>query len=275
MTKPSIIGICGKAGSGKDTVAALIASKHVARFHYRSFTVRDSNDASPPTFVPGAQQAALADALKFVAMDIWGFSPQQLWGPSAERNKPDARWPREHVVATSMFGGGPLCVRCNTPAVKLVEGSRCDFLTPREALQVLGTEGGRHIHEDSWVRLLLKNVAESHAPLTVVTDIRYDNEARAVKEAGGVIWRLDRASAGLKGAAASHASERGISEELVDMVLDNNGSLDELKTTVSMALWTSGWEEARAYRMDAVGGPRCWCGDPSLRESGACGRGGH
>ena len=65
-----IIGLCGLAGSGKDTVA--------------DFLVKDHD------FV----KVACADPLKRICRDVFGFTDEQLWGSSQFRNEPDRRYPR-------------------------------------------------------------------------------------------------------------------------------------------------------------------------------------
>jgi len=52
------------------------------------------------------------------------------------------------------------------------------FLTPRRALQTLGTEYGRTLYEDVWVDLTLAQACD--AEVTVITDCRFDNEFRAI-----------------------------------------------------------------------------------------------
>src|ERR1051325_8980837 len=99
-----IIGVCGFAGSGKDTVADEICKD--------------------PAFV----KLAFADNLKRILMGLFDFSYEQLWGPSATRSEPDKRYPRK---------GG--------------------FLTPRHALQSLGTEWGRDCYENLWIDLAIKD----------------------------------------------------------------------------------------------------------------------
>lgn len=91
-------------------------------------------------------------------------------------------------------------------------------VTPRTMMQLLGTEWGRQmIHSDIWVRICMrKAVAVGRA---VISDVRFANEAKAIREAGGRIIRLRRWSAG---AGDSHASEQPIASELVDHELTND-----------------------------------------------------
>lgn len=99
----------------------------------------------------------------------------------------------------------------------------CDLLggrTPRHAMQTLGTEWGRAlIGSDLWVNAWRATLPAGHV---VVDDIRFANEADVVREAGGVVVRIDRP--GL--AAGGHESE--LLEFDTDHVILNDGPLAQL-----------------------------------------------
>jgi hypothetical protein len=103
-------------------------------------------------------------------------------------------------------------------------------MTRRKALQLLGTEGIRKVLGDNvWVDRLLRSWREDGMHATVITDVRFDNEARAIAELGGHIVLITRPdNVGLQGSAATHASERGVSEDLIDLEVVNDGSVAEL-----------------------------------------------
>lgn len=90
--------------------------------------------------------------------------------------------------------------------------------TPRYALQTLGTEWGRQIiGENLWVNAWLRAVEAiipAHLPV-VVDDVRFENEAAAVRSLGGKVIRIHRP--GL--AVGDHASEQGCS---FDYCIDND-----------------------------------------------------
>ena len=58
-----------------------------------------------------------------------------------------------------------------------------------------------------------------------IPDTRFENEAESIKERNGIILRIDRESAKSED---THASEAGLPGELIDIVVDNNGSIDDL-----------------------------------------------
>lgn len=61
--------------------------------------------------------------------------------------------------------------------------------SPRDILQFIGTEGFRAVDPDCWVKLLLRQAEKEPRPV-VVPDVRFVNEAKLIREAGGEIWRV-------------------------------------------------------------------------------------
>lgn len=109
--------------------------------------------------------------------------------------------------------------------------------SPRQLLQTLGTEWGRQsVSEDIWVRSLLERIKpwRDGGLLVVVTDVRFDNEAAAIADAGGEVWRVVRSGwRCLSDEAARHSSEAGVSDHLVARTIDNDGTLDDLRAVIS------------------------------------------
>lgn len=105
-------------------------------------------------------------------------------------------------------------------------------VSPRVALQTLGTEWGRDIiNTDMWI-LRAKAEIVKHDNI-VISDCRFDNEAEAIKEMGGYVVRVARDDAQQ---VAAHASESGVANGLVDFTIDNNGSLTDLYRLVDYVL---------------------------------------
>ena len=106
--------------------------------------------------------------------------------------------------------------------------------SPRQLAQTLGTEWGRQtVHQQIWVNRMLRSWDEVRlrgCPRMVVTDVRFDNEATAIINAGGTVWRVER-----EGVApvAEHVSESGVSPALIKGVVKNSSDLDGLDVVVS------------------------------------------
>ncbi len=94
----------------------------------------------------------------------------------------------------------------------------------RGLMQRMGTEVGREMfNEDFWVNAALDR-AEDGSKL-VFSDVRYPNEANAIKKLGGKVYRVTRKGVG---PANSHPSEIGMDDYEVDVLIENNGSLSDL-----------------------------------------------
>lgn len=162
----------------------------------------------------GGQEISFAEPLKRFCQEVFAFTDEQMWGPSERRNAPDERYQQ---------GIGPLAQPL--------------YLTPRYALQTLGTDWGRSCYENVWAELGVRRALQSPAPLVVITDCRFVNEALAVTAAGGEVWRIIRPGAGLGGSAGLHPSEAEQESpeflELVTQTIYNGGTLADLKAQVS------------------------------------------
>lgn len=65
-------------------------------------------------------------------------------------------------------------------------------LTPRLVLQKWGTEVARKAwHDDTWIASLENKLNRAHNDI-VITDVRFPNEIKAIKDAGGIVIRVVR-----------------------------------------------------------------------------------
>lgn len=106
--------------------------------------------------------------------------------------------------------------------------------TPRQFMQLLGTEFGRDlIGPDLWVnawrRVVARHLEEAlidGAPLRVVCDdVRFVNEARAIRGLGGRVVLLQRSGAGSK-SGFSHPSEA--LDFIPDQVCSNDQDIERV-----------------------------------------------
>lgn len=97
----------------------------------------------------------------------------------------------------------------------------------RRLLQVMGTEVGRDMFGyNTWVNRAVSKFTEN----TVITDVRFENEAKAIKDRGGIIVKISRPGFS---SLNQHASEVGLPVNLVDWFLDNDGSVELLHKKVN------------------------------------------
>lgn len=99
----------------------------------------------------------------------------------------------------------------------------------RALLQRIGTEGGRNVlGENVWVDATLSGV-DPHADSWVITDVRFPNEAAAIKGRGGLVWRVERVGTEPVNA---HPSETALDDYPFDALIENNGTLEDLHSRV-------------------------------------------
>jgi hypothetical protein len=99
----------------------------------------------------------------------------------------------------------------------------------RRLLQRFGTEVGREMMgEDVWVDMALRGVVAGDR--VVVTDVRFPNEAAAVRRLGGLVVEVQRPGAGLDGIVATHASEAMAFDR--DRVLVNDSTVADLHAAI-------------------------------------------
>jgi hypothetical protein len=129
-------------------------------------------------------------------------------------------------------------------------------VTPRWVLQYWGTEVVRKsFHDDTWIASL-ENKLRKTTDDVVISDCRFPNEIRAIKNAGGLVIRVHRGpdpewytfaemvnrgpERNLEWSWAKtqldkfniHASETAWIGTAFDAVLDNNGTMDHLYSQV-------------------------------------------
>jgi len=169
-----LMGITGKAGAGKDTIADYLVREH--GFTKLSFA--------------GPLKAMLAAA-----------------GMPEPANRADKELP--------------------------VPGF--DF-TWREAAQTLGTQWGRSLDPDIWVKVMERKLAQWPEARVVFSDVRFENEAAVIRRLGGKVLHVIGRHAEL-GENAGHASEAGIAFlNCVDYYIDNSGDLIRTCTKVQRIL---------------------------------------
>lgn len=103
--------------------------------------------------------------------------------------------------------------------------------TPRHAMQTLGTEWGREMIAPAlWVRLWERRARAllDAGVRMVVEDVRFDDEADAVRSLGGLVVALERPRLAWSGA---HVSEAGVA---ADVAVVNACAPEELARAISL-----------------------------------------
>lgn len=216
------ICICGESGSGKDTVADLLREKL------------------------GGVKMALADPMKRLVQALMGFTDDQLWGPSQSRNTVDERitptFLAQVIIQVLSYGPTPEQAAMNRLLAffppeergatrgsflawlrSMAEKAESGPLSPRVVLQTLGTEFGRTVNPDLWIKIGVSNREQllkggydytaqkglisapgTFVNLVFITDCRFRNEILAFNTLGAMMVRV---LTGKELPAATHASE--------------------------------------------------------------------
>jgi hypothetical protein len=103
----------------------------------------------------------------------------------------------------------------------------------RYLLQTIGTQWGRnYVCEDIWIKSWKIRASKFH--MVVTDDVRFENEAQAIKEVGGQVWKIVRPSATHDW---SHVSEGGLDNwDGFDCIIENTGSIEELRDKIDLAI---------------------------------------
>ena len=110
------------------------------------------------------------------------------------------------------------------------EGKVVHAITGRAFLQRYGSEAHRDLFgPDFWVEQI---EWQPECDVLIFTDCRFENEAEAIRERGGEVWRINRSSTREGG----HISEKALPAELVDVEILNGGTLQDLAGTVGRAM---------------------------------------
>jgi len=202
-----IVGISGKIGSGKDTVAAMLQELRPERsWEIKKFAGKLKQVASLLTGVP---------VEKFEDQEFKKTLMARGWDTVTEHHSGD--------VMTRM-------------------SYRMSY---RDFLQKLGTEAIRdNVHKNAWVNALFAEyngtaldpsdfwpedgTTPRKSQNWLITDTRFPNEAQAVLDRGGKLIRVVRNTE-----TGNHPSETALDDwGKWDFIIENNGTLDDLREKV-------------------------------------------
>ncbi len=160
--KQILIGICGKARHGKDTIADHLVRSH--NFYKGSFAI----------------------PVKEFAVRHFNLEPEEVYGEKTEKS----RW----------------------------------------ILQAIGNGCREEFGKNVWIDKLFNTIAGVEA--VVISDVRYVNEAEAIKARGGYIIKVERPDAPKIEHGADHPSEMEMETVVPNYSLHNDWDLAQLYSRV-------------------------------------------
>jgi hypothetical protein len=216
-----IIGISGYSGSGKDTVGTIIQylncespqssiEQICANYSEYEYWLDEQS---------GWEIRKFAGKLKDIAEHLTGIDIEKFEDQEFKKTELGPEW---------AIHGMPMTVR--------------DFL------QKLGTDAMRMgLHENVWVNALMADYKPEESwlntslgekpdvvyPNWIITDVRFPNEAKAIKDKGGIIIRIDRPGVT---PINNHPSETGLDGWNFDYKIANISDIFALKQTVEQIL---------------------------------------
>jgi hypothetical protein len=252
MSKLPIIGISGKSGSGKDTVANYIVE------NYNGVVV------------------SLADPMKRFCCNVFGFTDEELWGTQAQKNAlVDLSSKKQEIkkgFATEVNpdnNNGFLVqvMQSNYAPLILYDWFDSTYIkiqntpvSPRELLQSFGTEFGRKLNTSPWTQYAMRTMRQilsenrsydrstglgmeksTNYAYIVIPDCRFKDELIYLKEWGrAATIKLTRPDIKeIENGIKNHASETemdSIPDSLFDIKMTNDGTLDDLKRNTKTAM---------------------------------------
>ena len=229
-----IIGISGQKQSGKDTIGKiiniLVSSPQLNNEGVATFLRKDIGQSH---FVV----KKFADKLKDMVCMLIGCTREQLEDETFKNTELGEEWWYFKGRNGSLISYNENSKRSDEDLIKP---------TPRLLMQLLGTECGREIlHPNIWVnsvfadyRRSLRNVKnvpttgmrtsmlQADYPNWIITDVRFPNEADAIKQRDGVIIRVN---SGRCNNDDNHPSETGLDKYMnFDYIISNDGSIEQL-----------------------------------------------
>jgi hypothetical protein len=227
-----IIGINGYAGSGKDTVGTIIQYLMCAH-HNRNESLQDI--LKEPSYhewwledESGWEVKKWAGKLKLIASILTGIEEKKFEDQEFKKTDLSHQW-SSSISGEDWKDGKPVKVP----------------MTVRDFLQRLGTDAIRDgLHTNAWVNALMADYVptkeqwsdgplggyqDGPLPNWIITDTRFPNEAQAIKDAGGIVIRVDRP---LIRPINDHPSEIGLDDWKFDYKIANASDIVSLSLTV-------------------------------------------
>lgn len=134
-----------------------------------------------------------ADPLKKMCIEIFGLTYDQCYGSDDNKNE---------------------LVNCLWPETDKA-------MTAREVMQYVGTNVFRKMQHNVWADATIRRIQDEGLPLALIADCRFPNEVEAIKNAGGLVVKLNRNLY-----HSNHESEKALDTDVYDhsvfdLVVDN------------------------------------------------------
>lgn len=229
-----IIGITGLMGSGKDLIGELI-NEILSEYNESKFQIKK-----------------YAGKLKEIAAILIGCNVSDFEDREFKEKELGEEWwywvnyYEDDMNKYKAFSETILLAYVGNQNLK-GDGYTLIKLTPRKLLQLLGTEAGRDIiHPNIWVNALFADYKKEmrtnaneetelfNYPKWIITDVRFPNEAKAIKDKGGIIIKVIRPDN--ETTFCEHLSENSLNRYVCDHTVVNDSTQKYLKDKIRQIL---------------------------------------
>lgn len=266
----TVVGLAAKARSGKDTAAAILLQHP----EVTTYALADPLKRGCQALFNLTDAQAWNDNVKELKVDAWGLSPREFFQrvgtewmrahnplhwlmradreiyapeaisplPSAQLSNPELPFilaakaffnlSEEQCWNVSVAGvADPFWGMSPAEMVSLVKSKALDDFPDFFERRVLTTP--QNISDTAYFSKL--GLDTKNKSIIIIKDIRFENEAEYIRNLSGVIWHIVRSNAE---SVNIHSSELGINVQPGDLVIKNNGTLEEYKSALEYA-WIS------------------------------------
>lgn len=258
-----IIGISGKSQTGKDTIGSiiqyLITKKEVGyttpdcSIDFYGFLDNKHNK------VASWQIKKFADGVKDIVCMLTGCTRSELEDNEFKSQPLSDNWLRWYIYVpnapaftnskrriTTYYATKDEAVEALCKIKSTVQGAKIANSLPtyRQLLQEVGTDAIRNvIHPNAWINAVMKDykgkliydeatVKTLIEPNWIITDVRFPNEAQAIRNVAGKIIKVIKNRTD----NSDHESERSVLYVEADYTIVNNGTIDDLIKAVKDVL---------------------------------------
>ena len=189
---------------------------------------------------PFVKNYAFADELKRMSIELFDIPYECVYGTDEQKNQiqEHLRWENMPNVIDSEFYEAGIKNHYGN-GIKDLFANKCVShddgpMTAREFMQFFGSEIMRKMYGPVWINKTLRQISREQSAIAIISDVRFPNEAEAIKKAGGIIVKLHRKQK----TKDLHQSELGVDlvdESIIDYNIQNNkrgSSLDDLQQNV-------------------------------------------
>ena len=225
-----LIGIAGKKQSGKNTVAnilhgivlkeqgmiseytispdgqLLIKTDEILEWAEFDITRKDNEFVSyaERAMYPYVKLYSFADSLKTICIDLFNIPFENVYGTNEQKNEKidHLKW-------------------CNMPTWR--SSKLIDSMTAREFMQYFGTDIMRKMWEPIWSKNAVNRITKEQSELAIVADVRFPNEVDVIKDAGGIVIKLNRNLFKDEHSSETQLDKKKYNQKNFDYVIDNQG----------------------------------------------------